>query len=46
MSEACIAEARQIIFGGLEKLEQEDEDKGAVLIFLPGELEISNVSHF
>ena len=40
--EPCIRECRRIIFEGLAKLDM-DKDRGAVLIFLPGELEISTV---
>ena len=44
LAESCIEECRKIVIDGIKKLEKEKPDKGAVLIFLPGELEISKVS--
>lgn len=45
LAESCILECRRIIYEGFKRLEKNSrqEVKGAVLIFLPGELEISTV---
>ena len=41
--EDCINECRRMVFNGIKRLDKGNEEKGAVLIFLPGELEIAKV---
>lgn len=47
LMESCITECRRIIFEGFKKMDYDKKEKGAVLVFLPGEMEIKDVlRHF
>lgn len=39
----CLEECRRMVFNGIKRLDKSSTDKGAILIFLPGELEISKM---
>ena len=43
MNHGCVQECLKIVFEGIKKMEKDQSEKGAVLIFLPGELEIKEV---
>lgn len=43
LSESCVIKCKEILFEGIKRLDSQESDKGAVLIFLPGEFEIKEV---